>query len=102
MATTYDYQTRQIKRDFRFVRCDEPCRLSGLPCYAGSGRCTHVCKYYAGALYPWSSMLRHGFILNDSYVFCKHPEQKESENCSEAVYAFNEALEHKALCAMDC
>lgn len=102
MATTYDYQTRQIKRDFHFVRWEEPCRLSGLPCYAGSDRCTHACKYYAGSIHPFSFVMKYGFRLNDSYVYCKHPEQKDSENCSEAAHAFHEAFEHAALCALDC
>ena len=100
MATTYDYQTRQIKRDFHFVRWDDKCRLSGLPCYAGSDRCTKQCKYYAGSIHPFSTMLRYGLRLNDSYVYCKHPEKKDSENSSEAVWAFQEAFEHEALCAL--
>ena len=100
MATTYDYQTRQIKRDFHFVRWDEGCKLSGLPCRAGSDRCTK-CQYYNGSIHPFSTQLRYGVRLNDSYIFCKHPDKKDSENSGEAALAFHEAFEHEALCAMD-
>ena len=100
MATTYDYQTRKIERDFHFVRWDEKCKLGGLPCYVGSERCTK-CQYYNGSIHPFSFQIRFGYRLNDSYVFCKHPEKKDSENCSEAIHAFHEAFEHEALCAMD-
>ena len=100
MAATYDYTTRQIERDFHFVRRDEKCRLGGLPCYAGSERCTK-CQYYAGSIHPFSYHIRYGGRLNDSYVFCKHPEKNDSENSEEALHAFNEAFEHEALCALD-
>lgn len=100
MATTYDYQTRKIERDFHFVRWDEKCKLGGLPCYVGSERCTK-CQHYNGSIHPFSHFLRYGFRLNDSYVFCKHPEKKDSEDCGEAIHAFHEAFEHEALCALD-
>ena len=100
MATTYNYETRRIERDFHFVRWDDGCKLSGLPCRAGSVRCTK-CQHYDGSIHPWSMMLRHGFRLNDSYIFCKHPDKKDSENSSEAAWAFHEAFEHEALCALD-
>lgn len=100
MATTYDYQTGQIARDFHFVRWDEKCRLGGLPCYVGSERCTK-CKYYNGSIHPFSYHIRFGGRLNDSYVFCKHPDQKDSENSREASDAFNEAFKDRALCALD-
>ena len=100
MAATYDYQTRKITRDFHFVRWDEPCRLSGLPCYAGSDRCTKVCKHYKGSIHPFSFILKFGFRLKDSYVYCNHPDQLDSENSSEAAHAFHEAFEHEALCAL--
>lgn len=102
MAATYDYQTRKITRDFHFVRWDELCKLSGLPCYAGSDRCTMKCKWYAGSIHPFSHHIRFGGRLEDSYVYCKHPDKKDSENSYEAVRAFKEAFENEALCALDC
>lgn len=99
MAATYDYSTGKIERDFHFIRWHEKCKLGGLPCYVGSERCTK-CQHYDGSIHPWSMMLRHGFRLNDSYVFCKHPEKKDSENSLEAVMAFNESFENRALCAL--
>lgn len=100
MATTYDYRTGQIRRDFHFVRWDEKCRLSGLPCYAGSGRCVK-CQHYNGSIRQSSMFLRFGRRLEDSYVFCKHPDKQDSENSEEAAWAFNEAFKHEALCALD-
>lgn len=99
MAATYNYSTRQIERDFHFVRWNEKCRLGGLPCYVGSERCTK-CQYYDGSIHPFSTYIRLDIRLNDSYVFCKHPDKKDSENSGEALHAFNEAFEHEALCEL--
>ena len=99
MAATYDYSTRRIERDFHFVRWDERCKLSGLPCYAGSDRC-RSCNHYCGSIHPFSMQLGYGFRLKDSYVMCKHPDKKDSENSSEAMSAFHKKLEHEAMCAL--
>ena len=99
MAATYDYQTGRIEYDFHFVRYGEKCKLSGLPCYSGSERCSQ-CKYNAGAIHPFSCQLRCGIRLDDSYRLCKHKEAKDSENSRLAKYAFHEQFKDEALCAL--
>jgi len=66
----FDYTTGTIKRDFKIVSWDRVCKLMSLPCYVGSKRCKK-CKHYDG------SYMYHGF-----WIFCKHPEQKDTENFS--------------------
>lgn len=100
MATTYDYQTGRITRDFHFIRWYEPCKGSGLPCYAGSLRC-QKCQHYKGSINPFSIHIQYGMRLQDSYVYCGHPDKQDSENSFEAAYAFNKSFQHEALCALD-
>ena len=100
MDITYNYKTGNIESDgHHFVRWDQKCKLSGLPCRAGSDRCTN-CKSYEGSIHPFTHELKYGRRLNDSYVICSHPEQKDSENCGEAYSAFHEMIEHDAMCAL--
>lgn len=99
MAASFDYQTGQIEHDYHFVRYDEKCKLSGLPCYAGSDRCLK-CSNNAGTLHPFSTHIRLGIRLDDSYVLCNHKQQKDSENCGVAKYVFFEQLKDEALCAL--
>lgn len=100
MAATYDYQTGRIEHDYHFIRYDEICRLSGLPCYSGSDRCLH-CQCNKGTIHPFSFHLRHGIRLDDSYVLCNHKDAKDSENSGLAQYAFYEQLKDEALRALD-
>lgn len=102
MAATYDYRTGQITTDFHLIVWDEKCRGSGLPCYAGSDRCTRVCPYCRGTLHAWDvqSMYHH---LDDSYVMCGHPDKKDSdtEEIRFAWHTFYERFKYQALCALD-
>ena len=99
MAATYDYQTGKVDRDFHFVRYNEKCRLSGLPCYAGSDRCLK-CPNNVGSIHPFSTHIRYGLRLQDSYVYCNHPNAKDSENSGEANSAFYSQMQNEALCAL--
>lgn len=81
MKTTYNYDTRQIKRDWVFVRFGTPCKLSGLPCLAGNNRCREKCKHYGG-IYQYC-------------IRCDHPEMKEGKNVPLSDYY--EKLEEEAL-----
>lgn len=100
MAATYDYNTGKIEHDYHFVKYGEKCRLSGLPCYAGSVRCSYHCPYNAGKIDPFSCDIRYGIRLDDSYVLCKHKDSKDSEDSRTAKFAFYEMLKDKALCAL--
>ena len=53
MATTYNYQTGKIERDFKFIRYGEKCKRSGLPCYAGSTNRCEKCQHYGGLITPF-------------------------------------------------
>lgn len=99
MAATYDYQTGQVERDFHFVRYGEKCKLSGLPAYAGGERCLK-CPNNVGSIHPFSCEIRYGIRLSDSYVYCKHQDAKDSENCGEAKSAFYSQMQDEALCAL--
>lgn len=99
MATTYNYQTRQIQKDFSFVEYGNICRLADLPCKAGSKWCLQYCNHHVGEIHPWS-FIAIGFRFNESYVFCKHPEAKDAESSMEAKRAYYEKVEQEALCAL--
>lgn len=106
MASTYDYKTGQITTDFHLVAWDEKCKGSGLPCYAGSDRCTRVCPYCKGTLHSWDVHILHTWMsgrLDNSYVMCGHPNKKDSdtEDIKFAWYVFYEKFKHQALCALD-
>lgn len=90
MATTYNYDTREIKRDFHFARYDEPCRLTELPCRVGSPRCLE-CRYRAGTIYSWD------ILDKDSFAMCKHPYMTDSPLCGKAEAWFNYRFETEAL-----
>lgn len=92
MGATYNYQTRKITRDFHFVKQGTACHLSSLPARVGSEWCRKYCNHFDGS---WSQ-----FIGPSSYVMCKHPKAKDSENCWEAIITFNGELERRALCAL--
>ena len=102
MAATYDYRTGQITTDFHFVVWDEKCQGSGLPCYAGSGRCINVCPHCKGTLHAWSYQSMY-HRLDNSYVMCGHPDKKDSEteDIRLAWHIFYEKFKHQALCALD-
>ena len=99
MATTYDYNTRKIERDFHFVQYDEKCKRGGLPAKVGNDWCRR-CKYYDGSLHPSTLGFHYWGRFEESYVFCKHPEAKDSEGSGPAIRAFYERFEEKALCAL--
>lgn len=84
---TYDYTTGKTTRDFKVVSTQDGCKLSGLPCNVGSERC-QKCKYYS-IMY---CSLQHG-----SFVFCKHPEQKDTDNCWEVLDGFYSKFKIEAL-----
>lgn len=90
MALTYDYNTGKSTRDFKLVKDGEKCWGSGLPCYVGSDRCLK-CKYNTGSIYPWGS---------DSYVYCLHPEAKDSPGYEIAESALYERLLVNAMSAL--
>ena len=100
MGATYNYSTGKIEHDYHFRRWDEKCKLGGLPCYVGSDRCRQ-CSHYAGSMHSFSTQLRYGFRMKDSWVMCQHKEAKDSENSGEAHFAFGEMMRHNALCALD-
>lgn len=104
MAATYDYQTRKVTRDFKFVEYGTKCRLSGLPTYAGyssSERCSK-CPYNGGTFSASSCGVEFWGRFKEWYVMCKHPDAVETENEEIGMvrWAFNEKLEHNALCAL--
>jgi hypothetical protein len=99
MAATYDYKTGKVETDAHFVRYNEKCKLSGLPCYVGSDRCLS-CKHNTGTIHPFSCQLRYGIKLDESYVMCNHTDAKDSENSGIARHAFWEMLQNEALCAL--
>lgn len=99
MAATYDYNNRQITRDFHFVEYDEKCRRMPLPAKAGNDWCRR-CPHNAGSVHPSSFGFEYWGWFEKSYVKCKHPEAKDSEDSNGAIRAFHEALEHAALCAL--
>lgn len=96
MEFNYDYKTRKITRDFKIVRVYSPingsakCRLSGLPCYVDSERC-RKCIHFGGNL-PVTVLRIDGF-----YIRCDHPEQKDSENIGNVIYAYYEWIEKQAI-----
>ena len=89
MGATYNYQTRKMTRDFKFVEQGNVCRLSSLPARVGSEWCRKYCNHFGGTF--------EKYWMSTSYVQCKHPEAKDAEGCSEAIYLFYEELERKAL-----
>ncbi len=97
MATTYEYATGRIERDFRFVKDGTKCRLSGLPCYAGSDRCKK-CKHHVGDLGPLSLNGR----VDGFWTMCNHPEMSDSEDCGKVRDTYYDYIEDRALCALDC
>lgn len=105
MAATYDYKTRKMTRDFKFVQYRTKCKLSGLPTYVGyseSDRCKK-CPYNGGTFSPITVGFQYHNWLNESYVMCKHPDAKDTENeeIRNVRYVFYEMLEYRALCALD-
>lgn len=93
MATTYDYSTGRIERDFHFVERDTACRLTQLPARVGSEWCRR-CEHHRGDIYSWE--LRG----EKSYVMCSHKDMKDAEDCQKAVMLFNERFEQEALEAL--
>ena len=100
MATTYDYQTGKIERDFKFVRYGEKCKRSGLPCYAGSTNRCEKCQHYGGLITPWEMReFTWRNLGDDSYVVCKHPDAQDSKDSEHFIsiwyeYFRNEAISH--------
>lgn len=94
MATVYNYATRQITRDFRFVKVWEPCHRSQLPCHAASSWCCK-CQYYAGRI----DINGCGEFL--AYILCKHPAAVDSKGYETALKYFNEQFELEALSYLD-
>ena len=99
MAATYDYTNGKMERDFHFVKWDEKCRESGLPCRAGSNICSR-CPHYDGSIHPSSFGPEYWGRLDDSYVLCKHPDKEDAKDSGVARHLFYERLKHKALCAL--
>ena len=95
---TYEYSTGHVERNFKFVEHGTKCRLSGLPAYAGfSDRCIK-CKHNGGNLFSWSFNTGFTHIDND-YVMCKHPDAKDTGDCSKVQQLFYERLQYEAMCA---
>lgn len=90
MALTYDYSTGKATRDFKIVKCGEKCWGSGLPCYVGNDRCLK-CKYNTGSIHPWGS---------DSYVYCHHPDAKDSPGHMIVQSALYDNLKVEAMSAL--
>ena len=99
MAASYDYTTGKMERDFHFVKWDTRCKGSGLPCKAGSDRC-QKCEHYWISIHPSGFGPEYWGRLDDSYVLCKHPKAKDSEDCGTARHLYYEQLKHEALCAL--
>jgi hypothetical protein len=99
MSATYNYLTGKIEREFKFVKYGTKCKLSGLPTYAGiseSDRCLK-CRYNEGTIHPWTYRGIYGESIDESYVFCNHPEQKDSKNIEDVKHVFAERLKYEAL-----
>lgn len=99
MALTYDYNTGKITRDFKFVKYREKCRGSGLPCYVGNDRCLK-CKYNSGSIHPWTSLETTLSSLEESYVYCHHPEAKDSPGYMIAQRVLYDKLQVNAMGAL--
>lgn len=98
MATTYDYQTGKIERDFKFVRYGEKCKRSGLPCYAGATNRCEKCQHYGGLITPFE--MREFTCRNlgdDSYVVCKHPDAQDSKDSEHFISIWYEHFRHEAI-----
>ena len=93
MATSYDYSTGRIERDFRFVKVYEPCHRSQLPCRAGSSWC-NKCKHYNGTIH----LTGGGEMVG--YIGCKHPDAQDSQGYEIALEYFYEKFEQQALSAL--
>lgn len=101
MATTYDYQTGKIERDFKFIRYGEKCKRSGLPCYAGATNRCEKCQHYGGLITPWE--MREFTCRNlgdDSYVVCKHPEAQDSKDSEHFISIWYEHFRNEAIIYM--
>lgn len=96
IQATYDYHTCKTERNFKFVRFDEKCRLSGLPCYVGTTDRCKGCPYNGGSVSGWDMGY---YSSEDVYVRCMHPDAKDSEGSGEFIYMWygyfrNEAMKH--------
>ena len=101
---TYDYQTGQTTRNFKFVQYGTKCRLSGLQAIAGLGesqRC-RKCKYNGGTFNTSNVGVEYWNRFHETYVMCKHPQQADTENdeIGSVRSVFYENLRTKALCAL--
>jgi len=95
MAMTYDYSTRKITRDWHIRRCDEKCRLSGLPAKVGGNRC-QKCQYHKGVEFDWQAR-----DLDDTFfILCSHPEAKDSENTDRVLRYIYDRFENEAITHM--
>ena len=91
MGATYDYNTRQITRDFHFVKEGEICKLAySTPARVGGWSCEH-CKFYKGLDLDYDNRIETSF-----FVKCGHPDSKDSKDAGNVIYRFNERLEEEA------
>ncbi len=93
MATTYDYTTGRIERDFHFVETGTACRLTDLHARVGSDWC-RKCKNHRGIISQFETR------SDKSYVMCRHKDMKDSEGCVKAVEYFYVKFEQQALEAL--
>lgn len=84
MATTYEYSTGKLTRDWHFVEIGTPCKGSGLPCIVGNERCRKSCLHFKG-LFQWC-------------VKCGHPDKSDTENAP--IHDFYEEFQEEALTHM--
>ena len=90
MACTYNYETGKITLDFHLIAYNEICTLRGLKGKAGNSEC-HRCPFYGGSYTDMRT------IDWDSWVKCKHPDAKDSENSRNAMYDIREKFIEEAL-----
>lgn len=90
MACTYNYETGEMKFDFHLVAYGEICELRGMKGKVGNSEC-HRCPCYGGSYSDMRS------IDWDSWVKCKHPDAKDSENSRDAMYVLREKFREEAL-----
>ena len=94
MAMTYDYQTREITRDWHLIKHGERCRLRGLPAIVGAHGCEH-CPFNKGTEIDWSA---HN-IEDQFYTKCINKDAKDSEGSGEIIRQIIDKFEDEAMCA---
>ena len=96
---TYYYDTCKIERNFKFVRFNEKCRLSGLPCYVGTTRRCEGCPHNGGSVSSFDIRdVDHRYVGdNEQYVRCLHPDAKDSEGSGNFISMWYEHFRNEAI-----